>query len=207
MKQLIWTAGLAMLILLITLFNFFNLRYIILLKTLKTIRIMRIIGAYTRHIFKYQFIESFMYSVFAIIAAFILVYFLYPHFNLLMNKPSDAGIVDRVPNTILILCSLVILFSLTGLLPYLIVKISSAFMFLRTRNLETSGNGVRGLTGRFRLLKTLLGVQYIMTFILLSCLFGEIRQLNLFMQHRLGKDSGGITQIRINTDLHRILIN
>ena len=185
-KQVLWIAGLAILILFITFFNFFNLRYIQLLKDYKTLRIMQYNGAKTATLMKYQFFESFFYAALASMVGLLIIYLLYPDFNRLMNKHADAGLPDLFTVSLTGLAALTLLFSLTGILPYLLLK-ASAVVTLRKRGTLTSAglpNSMKG--GRFRLLKSLVGIQYMLTFILLVSLAGEMGQLKLFMSNRLG---------------------
>ncbi len=196
MKQVLWISGLALLVLLISLFNFFNLRYIILIKEFKTVQIMRYTGAKSGNIFSFQFLESFLYSLIAAVIAFVTVYFLYPYFNLLMYKQASAGLSFFVSTSVVTLVILLLVFSLTGVLPYLIVALSSAFRLRRGKLVSPSALAVTGKGSRYTLLRSLVAIQYVLTLILIVSLIGEISQLKLFMNHRLGSQSEKILCIK-----------
>ncbi len=196
MRQVKWIAGLALLILFITLFNFFNLRYIQLLKDYKTIRIMQYNGAKTAYLLKYQFFESLFYALLAASASFLTVNLLYPDFNRLMSKYADAGMSDFFQVSLVVLIGLILLFSLTGILPYLFLKISIALSSRKRGRINAVGLAGSANGGRFGMLKSLVGVQYVLTFILTVSLIGELGQLKLFMSNRLGSHMGNVVCIK-----------
>ena len=179
-------SGLAIFVLFITLFNFFNLRYVFLLKDSKSLRIFRFAGAGKRVIFFYQFFESILYALLAGILCLILVWFIYPFFNTLMGKYANAGVSGFLQFSTTCLFTLILIATLFGLLPLLVLK-TTEFLHAASKH-----SGVliihRKNDARFKILKALVSVQYIATFILIVALVVVQGQVKLFMESSLGNN-------------------
>lgn len=195
MAYIFWVGGLAALVFLITAFNFFNIRHIALFREYKSVQVLRYSGAGSGNINGYQLLESVLYSLLAALLAFLAVRFLYPYFNLLMNKNANAGISHYTYISMISLLILVFAFSLIGLSPYLIVKVSR-FTIHGSGGLSPSNPvGIRP-GNRFKLMKIILGIQYVLAFILIVSVICEISQIRLFMKERLGSNARSIICVK-----------
>ncbi|MGD2035742.1 MAG: ABC transporter permease [Bacteroidales bacterium] len=177
---------LALFVLFITLFNFFNLRYVFLLRDTRPFKIFRFAGAHRGSIFLYQFSESIAYAVMAGFLSMTVVWIVYPYFNLLMGKNSLAGMSHFLTTTGLFLVVLILMAALAGILPLMLTKLSG-FINDMAGITRTSATSVKPDTNP-RLLKSLVGIQYISTFILIIAVVVVHGQVRLFMKNSLGND-------------------
>ena len=178
--------ALALFVLFIMLFNFFNLRYVFLLRDTRPFRIFRFAGARRGSIFFYQFSESLIYAVTAGIFCVLIVWLVYPDFNLLMGKNSLAGLSGFLITAVLTLTALILMATLAGILPLMLSKVSG-FINNMTGITRVSATSVKP-NANPGILKSLVGIQYISTFILIIAVVVVHGQVRLFMKNCLGND-------------------
>ena len=178
---------LALFVLFITLFNFFNLRYVFLLKDTKPLKIFRFAGARSGSIFFYQFYESFVYALAAGFICLILVRVIFPYFNHLMGKNSQAEMPGFLTTSIPCLIILVLIATLAGILPLIFSRITGLMNNLSGSNISSGASPKN--TASPGILKSLVGLQYISTFILIIAVIVVNGQIRLFMKNSLGNDT------------------
>jgi len=178
---------LAIFVLFITLFNFFNIRFVFLLKDRKTLSIIRFSGARPGGIFNYLLSESLIYAILASILSLIAVTLIYPYFNILMNKTETAGYSEFRIISLITVFSLLLITTLTGILPYVIAKGSGYIKSLS--GMESKSFLVQKSSNKPGILKTLIAFQFFASFILIVAVFVINNQVGFFMESSLGGKS------------------
>jgi putative ABC transport system permease protein len=182
--------GLTLFMLFISLFNYFNLRYIHLLKDSKPVKVFKILGAKTKNVFLFLLSETFVYSLIAAIGALVIVALIFPYFNELMGKQPFAGRTILLTTASVCMVGLIILSSIIGVFPFVVLRLKGIFKGSAVHShLATVTAKGRGLT---HLLKVLLGIQYISTFVLIVAIIVVNGQIRLFMQNNLGNNEDGL---------------
>lgn len=175
--------GLAIFVLVISLFNFFNLRFINLLKDLKPLKILSFAGARSRGLLVFLFTESLIFCLAAALLALLVVIFAYPLFNHFIGKAAVEG-RDKVIHTLLfILPVLTLVATFVGILPFWIRKSAGTILKLINSPDQRSTAIVSGASSK--VMKALVGLQYLSTLILIIAVLVINGQIQLFMNHTL----------------------
>lgn len=195
----IWLFSLlALSVFFLALFNFMNLQYVGLIKRFQTLKLMKIVGASSKSLTYFQFIEVFLFSFFALLISMILFLLLRPLFTLMIFGEADLFLS---PESILffILTSgiLIILTLFTGMYPWIL---NSLKIFFRNKKIITGGVPAKILYGKNKMFtaKVLVTFQYAATFIILLLMFYSGRQVEFMMQNRLG---GKNSEVLVINDL------
>lgn len=185
-QQIYLVLGLAIFVLFITLFNFFTIRYVNLVKEFKSSQVLRFSGANTRNMYMYHALEALLYGMVSAFIAFFVVKITYPEFNQLIGKHELAGSDVLLQTSWICLLILVLIAVVAGLFPYWAFRISQALKAKRANRGTLSFSRYASSGSRSRVLKTLLGMQYISTFVLIICVIVINDQLLLFSSYQLG---------------------
>jgi putative ABC transport system permease protein len=122
MQNIFLFAALALFVFIVAIFNFINLQYSDLMKSYKSMQIMKYAGAKSENLFSYQLMESFVHGIVSAFVAVIIFESLLPSFDNLMGKSSDAGISLITSTVAFTIPVLIIIISLAGVYPYLLLK-------------------------------------------------------------------------------------
>jgi ABC-type antimicrobial peptide transport system, permease component len=187
-QQVYFVVGLALFVLFITLFNFFTIRYVSLVKEFKSSQVFRFSGANTKNMYGYQALEALLYGLISAIIAYFIIKLAYPKFNQLIGKHEFAGISFIEQTSLICLFILVLIAEIAGLLPYWAFRISQSLKAKKAQRSTLSFSRYSASGSRSGVLKTLLGLQYVSTFVLIICVIVINDQLMLFSKYQLGNN-------------------
>jgi putative ABC transport system permease protein len=173
-------SAIGLLILLIACFNYINLLTAQAIKRAKEIGIRKVVGASRRHLAA-QFIgESFVVLTFSLLLALALVVLWLPVFNALLGKTLPLPSLFHVQTMMLVLAIVFATGILAGSYP--------AFFLSTIQPAKTLKESVNASQAKFNFRKMLVGAQFAVVIILISCAFFMSRQTR-FLQHKeLGFD-------------------
>ncbi len=193
---IILLGSLAFFVFIVSLLNFLNLQYVAFLKRQKTIAILNYAGANFRDHLANQLIETFIYSLVSTLFGFIFFESVLKYFNVLLGKSPDAG-KELMQSTFIILIPLILLIiSFGGLYPLLITQTRHKLGSLILRQGENTDNNLSGNRKRYKILKTLITLQYIFSITLIISVVVVNKQVRLIMSHRLGHNQNNIICIK-----------
>jgi len=188
-KQVYIVGGLGLMVLFIVLINFFNLRYVFLIKDIRSLNILRLNGAKTQGIYQYLITESFLLNLVSALISLYMVFLALPWFNQLLGKQQAAGMENLFRISFISLTLLMIISTLTGILPFLIFQFGNYLKGLGTQTVH-SGPLIR--FARPKAMKTIIGLQYVISFVLIIAIFAVNGQLKIFLDNRLGNEHANI---------------
>ncbi len=186
MQNIYLFAALALFVFIVAIFNFINLQYSGLVKNFRSLQVMKYTGAKSENLFSYQLMESFIHGIISALVAIIIFESLLPSFNNLMGKYSEAGI-SLVTSTIAITIPvLIIIISMAGVYPYLILK-----SIMKIKSMSPSGDNwtwkpLSKSGKKLGLTKIMVSGQYVAAIALIIVVIIVNRQINFFMNNRLG---------------------
>jgi putative ABC transport system permease protein len=190
-KQVILVGGMGLLVLFITFFNFFNLRYVFLIKDIRALNILRLNGSKIQGIYTYLFTESFLFNLMAALISFYLAFLALPWFNQLLGKQPTAGTESLFMISLVSLSILIISLTLIGILPFLIFRFGHYLRTIGTQKVHSGPiHGIR--ISRPKVLKTIIGLQYVISFVLIIAIFTVNGQLKILLENRLGNEHNNI---------------
>jgi putative ABC transport system permease protein len=193
----IWIfAGIAVFIMIISLINFFNLRLAGIINNQRTYLIMKTFGAGKKHVLGLITSEAFILNLLSINLALVGLETLLPKFGefagktFLIRSPADyifIALVSLALFSISMLC---------GILPSAMLHRGNSR--LRRSNSSGSSLPVAGIQGRFhfRIMKILIILQFTAAIMLISGAIAVNKQVQYFMDKRLGGDSSNILCIQ-----------
>jgi putative ABC transport system permease protein len=185
--------GLSFFVLFVALFNFINVRQVSLIKNRKTLSIMRIHGASHLRLFMHQLTESVILSgISAFIAAIFVLLFL-PAFNHFTGKAISLVHVLNSKEWWLIMAGLLILSVLTGVYPFLYSGIIKRIGSGSDRNILVSNVSA---VKKLRLTRIYVAIQFAVSIILIITVLVVNRQVDFFMDNRLGSSMDKILCIK-----------
>ena len=175
----------------IALFNFINLQYVRILKKFRTIMIFKYNGSDKRDLYWYQLTESASLSIVAVILGYTIFQLLIGPFNTMMG-------MARIPFQPVVLYSIPIVFTvsvLAGMVP--IAGLMGSGFILKVINKKDSHSDFALKDNRLmRISKYLVTLQYVATIILFITVFTVTRQINFFMNNRLGDSYSEIINVK-----------
>ncbi len=194
-KVLLLLGALAIFVFFVSTLNFLNLQYVVFLRRQKAIAVLNYAGAGFGNHLANQFLESFIYSLLSTLSGMVIFEWLHKYFNNLLGKPPGSG-SELIYSTFLFLVPLIILaISLAGLYPMLISEVRKKISSV-TKKHDTNKENQLLSRKRFKILKTLITVQYIFSITLLITVVVVNKQVQFIMNHRLGNDQNNILCVK-----------
>jgi putative ABC transport system permease protein len=165
-KVLYLLGALSLFVFLVSILNFLNLQYVVFLRKYKTFLVLDYAGAKFRNHLINQFLESFIYGLVSTLTGIYVFESSLKYFNLLLGKSPDAG-SGLIHSTFIVLIPVIILvISLAGLYPFLIMQAKKKLSSVMLKPGTGYDNPLVHYKKRFKILKTLITVQYIFSIIL-----------------------------------------
>ena len=196
-KKVLYLLGaLSLFVFFVSVLNYLNLQYVVFIRKYKTFLVLDYAGAKFRNHLINQFLESLIYGIVSTLAGMYVFESLLIYFNLLLGKLPDAG-SGIVHSTFMVLIPVIILIiSLAGLYPFLIMQAKKKISSVMFRTGAGYENPLKNYKKRFKILKTLITVQYIFSIILLITVVVVNKQVSFIMDHRLGNDQNNIICVK-----------
>jgi putative ABC transport system permease protein len=192
MENIYLFAALALFVLVVAIFNFINLQYSGLIKNFKSLQVMKYTGAKNKNLFSFQLVESFIHGIISAFVAIIIFELLLPSFNNLMGKSSEAGSSLIASTIAFTVPALIILISLTGAYPYLLLKSVIKIKSFDAVSDSWTWKPLSRSERRFGLTTIMISGQYIAAIALIIIVIIVNRQINFFMDNRLGSKQKNI---------------
>ncbi|MBK7712157.1 MAG: ABC transporter permease [Bacteroidales bacterium] len=195
-KKILFLLGaLALFVFFVSILNFINLQYVVFLRKHKAIAVLNYAGAGFYNHLASQFLQSFIYSLLSAMTGIFIFESLHSSFNILLGKSPDAG-HELIHTTLWFLVPVIILIiSLAGLYPLLVTQAKKKVSSITSKHADSYGNPqIRG--NRYRILKSLITVQYIFSITLLITVIVANRQVRFIMNHRLGNNQNNIICVK-----------
>jgi putative ABC transport system permease protein len=185
--------GLSFFVLFVALFNFINVRQVSLIKGRKTLSIMRIHGASRGELFLHQLVESLMLCFIAMGLALIIVMICLPSFNHFTGKSVTIAHVWDTPVWYIVVSGLLLISVIAGIYPFLISEIRNSMRSGSDRNYFSEP----GSSGRkLRFTRVYVSLQFAASLILIITVLVVNRQVDFFMDNRLGSNMDKILCIK-----------
>ena len=177
--------GLSFFVLFVALFNFINVRQVNLIKSGKSLSIMRIHGATRPQLFIHQLYESVILCCIALLVAVTMVMSLLPAFNHFTGKDLQVAAIWTSPDWWVIMAGLFVISVFTGIYPFLFSIIKRRFNAGADRTVFYAPAS----TGKkLRLTRIYVALQFAVSLVLIITVLVVNRQVDYFMQNRLGSD-------------------
>lgn len=194
-KNLFLLGALALFVFFVSILNFINLQYVVFLRKHKAIAVLNYAGADFYNHLASQFLQSFIYSLLSAMTGIFIFESLHSYFNILLGKSPDAG-HELINSTLWFLVPVIILIiSLAGLYPLFVTQAKKKVSSITSKHEDGYGNPkIRG--NRYRILKSLITVQYIFSITLLITVIVANRQVRFIMNHRLGNNQNNIICVK-----------
>jgi putative ABC transport system permease protein len=196
-KKVLYLLGaLSLFVFFVSILNFLNLQYVVFLRKYKTKLVLDYAGAKFRNHLLDQFLESFIYGLVSTLTGMYVFELFLKQFNLLSGKSPVAG-NEIIPSTFIILIpAIILIISITGLYPFLMTQAKKKISSVLLKTGAGYDNPLLNYKKRFRILKTLITVQYIFSIILLITVMVVNKQVRFIMNHRLGNNQNNIICVK-----------
>ena len=187
-------SGLAIFVLIISLFNYFNLRFINLLKDLKSLKILSFAGARSGGLLAFLYTESLIFCLAASLLTLLIIITAYPLFSQFIGRVTGAEQSSIMHTLLLFLPVLALISSLVGILPFWMRK-SAGYLKRMVNSQAQQSTAVLSGAGS-KVLRALVGLQYLSALIMIVAVFVIQGQIRLFMDHTLTRKGEQIFCIR-----------
>lgn len=191
-KTVFILGALALFVFIVSVLNFINLQYVGFLRRHKAISVQTYSGAGFKDHLAHQFLESFIYALLSTAAAMFIFESARKYFNLLLGKSSGAGNEVITSTLLVVIPSVILIISLSGLYPLLIMQVRKKLSFRQ----DNYDNPFINSRKRFRILKTLITFQYIFSISLIIVVAVVNKQVRFIMSHRLGNNQNNIICVK-----------
>jgi putative ABC transport system permease protein len=181
-------------VLLLSIFNYVNLQFVGLISRMPSLGIMRILGAGRRSLLLLQTLEVVIISTFSALLSLVLLAVLFqPLNNLLGSGFTGSGVSRGVGFFLPVFGGLLLISIFAGLYPWIIMNIQDV-MRKRSDIDATSFQVVS--KQKMPMARLLVIIQFAATSIILIMMYFTGRQVNFFMDMRLGGDDAKILVVR-----------
>ena len=175
-RLFIWiSSSVVIMTLFLAVFNFLNLFSLLFIRRWKEFGIKKIVGASLFSIRMIAVTEVLMYVIFSALCAFLVIYTIVPYFDSLINTGLSVSYFLH-PRVILILIVIVTLISLI-----VIYRLSHYLYTIKPVNLLSNFSGKKARYNQWT-----LGIQFVISIILISCSIVMIRQVEYIHNKPLG---------------------
>jgi len=165
--------SIGVLILLIACFNYMNMAAARSFGALRTMGVLKVFGCDRRGLLNQSITESMLLSVFGLLLALFIVWFLLPTFSVFTGRPLVYSMIFQYNNIIKILVLILLIGIVAGLYPAVHLSSISPLQLIK-QNLQ-SFNGKRK-TGLLR--NVLVVMQYIISITAIICTLSILKQMN-----------------------------
>jgi len=172
-------SAVAVFILLIAIINYMNMATARSAKRSKEIGMRKVLGAYKGQIIQQFIIESLLLAIFAILVSLLLVYLLFPEFNLVSGKTLSFGMLNNPVAIVGILVLTLFVGLISGSYPAFFL---SSFLPVRVLKGATGGSGKKG--GKLR--KILVVLQFFIAIFMITGSIVVSRQLEFLKNKDMG---------------------
>ncbi len=192
---LIILGSLALFVFLVSVLNFLNLQYVLYLRRQRIRAILTYAGSGFRGHLVSRLAESFAYGLISSLIGMVIFGLALNNFNILLGKAPGAG-SESISSTLIVLVPLIILLiTFSGSYPLLLSRAPGKYrsvVLRQNENLLHPGNVER----RYKILKTLITLQYIFSISLIIIIIVVNKQVRLIMSNRLGHNQENIVCIK-----------
>ena len=194
-KILALLAALTLFVFFVSTLNFLNLQYVVFLRRQKARSVLNYAGAGFRNHLANQLLESFLYSLLSTLSGISIFEWLHKYFNNILGKSPDAG-SEVIHSTFLFLVpAIIIIISIAGLYPLLITQAKKKVSSITSKHDNNYDNPLIS-RNRYKILKSLITVQYIFSITLLITVVVVNKQVHFIMDHRLGNNQNNIICVK-----------
>lgn len=177
-------SAIALLILLIASFNYINLLTANATTRLTEISVRKSFGASRPQIALQYIFESIIVFIISVIISILLVKLSLPLFNHLIGRELPLSILFNIPFILGLLGVIILIGSLAGWYPAIILSSYNPANVLRSSNV--------GINSKFQIKKVLMGAQFIIVIALIACASIMFRQINFLQKKDLGFDKEAV---------------
>jgi len=177
-------------ILIIASINFVNLSIAQSVKRSKEVGIRKTLGAFRGQLVKQYLGESLQYNFIAIVLAISLVLALLPELNNFLGNGTDLNLFSSIYVPIFLLSTFILVGLITGIYPALILSRFNPVKMFKTDFSNTK-------KGFFSLRNSLVGIQFIISQILIVSVFVIASQLDLIKNKDLGFTKDSIVNVQL----------
>ncbi len=185
----------ALFILFIACINFINLSIAQSNNRIKEVGVRKVLGAYKSQLIFQFLVESIISSVFATVAALLLVELVSPLFNEILGKPLSISLYENYAGILIISCITVFVGIVSGIFPALFLSnFSPVKIFKRSVSLNFSYEFVR---------KSLVTLQFSISIFLVIAIGIIYKQLEFINDKELGFNKEKVLFVKARNDIDR----